>query len=204
MNVEESYFLGLIWGDGSIDKNRVKIHCHSDEVAWHNILFSEIKSCFNVTPTVYYHKTCKETDICINRKWVEALYASYKIKGKWYLPDSFVMEEIIAGLIDSDGSFSLIKRKTGRIGDWARSGAISMVNRENAELIQSLLNDIGLNVKLTISGSQFVLPFYGYRGFNFVRENIPIKHPHKKLKLGQILNSYRQYSWGLHGLVGEV
>lgn len=204
MDRAESYFLGLIWGDGGVDKNRIKIHCHGSEIAFHNILFREIKNCFDVMPTVYKHTSCNELDIYINRKRVCDMYAPFKCKGIWKLPEVFVAEEIIAGLIDSDGSFSLVKRKTGRVGDWARAGGISISNLVNVELALNLLSGLGYNVKVTVAGTVFVVPFYSYKAYKFVRENIPLKHPHKFDKLRQILNSYKQYPWGLHSLVGEV
>lgn len=196
MQREEEYFLGVFLGDGNASsKNRIDIFVGSAEKEWLSIVVRVIEDVFFIQPKVYkQHSWLYRVAIHSSVLWNQ--YKEFKRKGVWYLPKIEHPAFLLAGIFDTDGSVSFGLRDRGYKGDYYRVLNFYSAYQRNIEIIQNLLDYPTRFYKKINSGfgagrEMFTLYVQSRKGFEYIRNEIPIKHPRKREVLNELLESYK-------------
>lgn len=180
-NEDWAYLLGVIQGDGSVNKRSISIFVGYQDAEYATKII-EIWQKLGFTPKIYNPKNVIRIDV--NNLELTSQLKNYKCNGIWTLPENLNFSHWLAGIFDTDGYVTLVTQK--------RLVGITLKRSGNLQLVAAALAALGVpDVKVNNSTSKFqgkeylieilhLSSFSRILAFNSV---VQLRHPRKITRL---------------------
>ena len=201
------YILGILHGDGYIQKNSLKIAIGYNAVKYLQNLKYIFENKFGLRVKIYNNSSCFH--LVVNSKILVETFIPLKKNSLWKIPNLQFPERYLSGLIDTDGSVPIVKKH-----NLSKAVTISQKSNGNLKLIIPLLNNLKIrysfieNYKYINKLGMFKMDTIYIRGKeSIIRLNSIVKllNPKKRDRLKQMKIVYNETPYKRpNGILGNL
>lgn len=187
-NKNWSYLLGVIQGDGCINKRSISITVGAKEKEYLEYL-SELIQDVGYNPKVNSYRGCYRIDI--NSTDLTKKICCYKTQSIWSIPNNLDLGSYVAGVFDTDGCVSMPTKSGGKFI------IITLKRSGNLKIIKNIFDAWGMeNVKVNERMSKFggkpypieEIKISSAHNIKIFNNNVHLKHEKKKERLAKMIN----------------